>query len=292
MEISQLRYFCCAAQTEHITKAAERLHLAQPALTKSIRLLEEELGVKLFERRGRNVYLTEYGKYLAKRAEEITAEFEALPSEVTALARAVKNTVTVNVLAASTFVTDIVIAFKKKNPSALFRLIQSEKDERCDVTVTTAKLNEHVSEFDRQKIFEERIFIAVPKTSGYALMGEAELTDLAGEGFVGLAGSRHFRVVCDRLCARAGFVPRMVFESDNPVAVRNLIGAGVGIGFWPEYSWGKLPRGEVSLIPIKNADCKRELIVGYNGNGVHSGMAEKFFDFASEKIEKRISGNH
>lgn len=113
MEIGQLRYFYEAARLEHITKAAESLHVAQPALTKAIKNLEDELGVKLFYKSGRCVKLTEYGKFLKDRAEHILRELDNLPQTVEMLEDVQDKTVWINVLAASTFVTDVIIKFKR-----------------------------------------------------------------------------------------------------------------------------------------------------------------------------------
>jgi len=64
MELLQLKYFRTIARFEHMTRAAEELHIAQPALSKTVSLLEKELGVLLFDRRGRNIFLNQYGKIL------------------------------------------------------------------------------------------------------------------------------------------------------------------------------------------------------------------------------------
>lgn len=82
MELLQLKYFSAAAAQEHITKAAEQLHIAQPALTQSIRRLEEELGVRLFNRSGRNIVLNEAGKLFLKRIAPILAELDRIPEEI------------------------------------------------------------------------------------------------------------------------------------------------------------------------------------------------------------------
>ena len=67
MELTQLRYFLKVAELQHITKAAEELHVAQPALTMTIHRLERELEVPLFGSKGRNIVLTEYGKYFYEK---------------------------------------------------------------------------------------------------------------------------------------------------------------------------------------------------------------------------------
>lgn len=78
-------------------------------------------------------------------------------------------------------------------------------------------------------LFRERIGVAVPESSGFGDV--VSLEQLADKGFVCLAGSRRFRELCDELCARRAFFPRVVFESDNPSVVENLIAIGQGVGF-------------------------------------------------------------
>ena len=61
-----------------------------------------------------------------------------------------------------------------------------------------------------------------------------------GEGFISLSGSKPFHSICDTFCRTVGFVPNVIFESDSPSTVRDLIGSGMGIGFWPAYTWGDI----------------------------------------------------
>ena len=100
MELTKLRYFYEVAKYGHVTKAAEEIHIAQPALTKAIKLLEEELGVPLFYKKGRNVYLTVYGEYLKGRVESILRRVDAIPAEIEILKGEQNHTVRLNVLAA------------------------------------------------------------------------------------------------------------------------------------------------------------------------------------------------
>ena len=114
MELTQLRYFAEAARLQHITRAAEQLHIAQPALTQALHRLEAELEVPLFVQRGRGVVLTPYGELLKERAQEILRSADALKGEMQQMAKTQSSTVHMNVLAASYIVTEAVIGFKQE----------------------------------------------------------------------------------------------------------------------------------------------------------------------------------
>ena len=87
------------------------------------------------------------------------------------------------------------------------------------------------------------------------------LADLEGETFISLAGTHQMRAICDRFCMQAGFLPHVGFEGDTMHAVRNLIAAHAGIGFWPEISWGRFENPEVELLPVQDVDCRRSVVV-------------------------------
>lgn len=287
MELTKLRYFYIVAKHEHVTRAAEEIHIAQPALTKTIKQLEDELGTPLFYKKGRNICLTEFGEYLKNKLETVFTLIDGIPSELEARKQERKRTVKLNVLAASTAVTDAVVAYKKKHPDTVFQLIQNETETDCDVSVSTGGAEfSALPAFEKRYIMEEKIYIAVPKNSPYASRESIKLRELDGEEFVNLAGSRLFRTVCDGFCAAAGFKPHISFESDSPVAVHNVIGASAGIGFWPEYSWGKTS-SDVILLPISEPVCQRELVIGLHASPVFSTIAPDFYDYLIKFLQNR-----
>ncbi len=286
MEIEKLRYFYETAKIEHVTKAAENLHIAQPALTKSIKSLEDELGVKLFYKTGRRIKLTKYGKFLQYKAEKILREIDVLPMDIEKMTDMEKNAVSINVLAASTKITEIIIKFKKQNPDVIFKMTQKDGDTDSDIIVTTNSVKDAGYLKARyQSVIEEQIFVAAPKTSEIAKKDYVDLKDLRFGSFIALSGSRRFRPLCDAYCTYAGFKPQVVFESDSLIAVKNLISAGIGLSFWPQFSWCKLNNERIKLLKIRNPDCHREIII-YANDENNSPMCMKFYNFIVSELNK------
>ena len=108
--------------------------------------------------------------------------------------------------------------------------------------------------------FRERILVALPERADVP-QGPVGLKALEHAGFVALSGSRGFRRVCDRLCAHSGFQPRIALESDNPAVVRKAIALGLGVGFWPEWSWGTVEGDGVGLREVDEPRFERTISV-------------------------------
>ncbi len=279
MEFSQLYYFLDAAETEHITKSAERLHIAQPALTKSIHKLEEELGVPLFMRKGRNIVLTQYGQYLQERLLPLMRGLKTLPEELAQMAETEKHTIRLSVLAASTLVTRAIIEYKKINPNVNFHVLQNPEKELYDIEVTTNLFFSDSTPEENRFICTEKIFLAVPDTGKYRNRKYIRLEEVRDEGFISLFGSKQLRSICDKFCRHAGFEPNIIFESDSPDAVKNMIGANLGIGFWPEFTWGEVSHNQVRLLEIKEPVCRRDILISYKSIKPDAVYAAEFYRF-------------
>lgn len=125
MELMQIRYFLEVANTKHMTNSAKNLHITQPALTQAIRRLENDLGVPLFTAKGRNIVLTEYGKYLQKKLEPLMAQFDDIPEQLKMMVALESETIHMNVLAASGLVMEAIIEYKKEHEDINFQLQQN-----------------------------------------------------------------------------------------------------------------------------------------------------------------------
>lgn len=286
MELNQIRYFLEVAKTQHVTQSAKQLHIAQPALSQAIHRLEQDVGVPLFVSKGRGIILTEYGRYLQKKLTPLIQQLDAIPSQLQTMAKKEADTIHLNVLAASALVTEAIIEYEKEHQHLNFQLTQNTESQLYDIGVTT-KLFYQLPEDSLQHAFvwTENIFLAVPRTSAYGKRPFIDLQEVAEEGFISLMGSRQLRWICDRFCQHAGFRPRIIFESDNPAAVKNMIAANMGIGFWPAFTWGKLETDQVVLLEIRNPVCKRDILFDCQHNKMEHAAVDSFFSFLKEYCE-------
>ena len=285
MEIQRLKYFQTVAKLEHMTHAAEELHISQPALTQSIHLLEQELDAPLFRKQGRRIELTEYGVYLKQRLDMLLPEFDRLPDEIHQLKQVVNKTVRLNILAASSFVINVIMRYKKNHPDVIFDFEQSNLKGDCDIVITTNGVDATKQKsYAKRCIKEEHIYLAVPKQSIYADLPSVQLSDVKDENFIMLSSSRLFGVICNKFCSIAGFSPKILFESDSPSAVQNIISMGAGVAFWPEYSWGKTNNKNVVLLPISSPVCQRDLIIELHDRLPRSEYAEDFYQYLLRQI--------
>lgn len=287
MELLQLKYFLAVAESEHMTNTAKQLHIAQPALTQSIHRLEQELGVSLFERAGRGIRLSPAGAYVRDRVKPAMETLENVARDVQLFQQGEQSVVRVGVHAASGVAIDGIAAYSELNPHVSFEITQDERERHRDVIVTTItpRGSSTVENAVEKTPFSERIGIAVPASS--ALGDTASLADFANERFIALAGSRRFREVCDTFCARRAFTPHIAFESDNPLVVKKMIGLGLGVGFWPDHSWGDLDPKSCRLVHLQETEFTRDVIVAKTSRCTPDSEAQRFYEFLLDYVAKR-----
>ena len=288
MEINQMRYFLEVASTQHVTRSAERLHIAQPALSKAIHNLEQELGVPLFASKGRNIVLTEYGKYLQEKMSGIISEIDDLPQELKSMADRENATIHLKVLAASTLITDAIIEYRRKHPKINFQLMQNDQSKIYDISVTTERVkSEEIFKSENPYDSIYQIIQSVPPEHRLPKREKIKLTEVEKDGFISLMGSKQLRWICDKFCRQAGFEPRIIFESDNPAAVKNMVCSNMGICFWPEFSWGNLQKGSAVLLEIEQPLCEREIIFKCRENKLDNRAVRDFFEFLQEFFDRK-----
>lgn len=265
MELRHLRYFCAAADEAHIHRAAQRLAIAQPALTHQIKALEAELGVKLFDRAGRGVAVTEAGRIFHAEAKAILEHVE----RATALARQVNagyvGRLRVGFTESASFspvLAKVLKTYRSTWPnveclleeSHTERLMDALEQGRLDVVVVRPPLRT-TSVFTFEELATEAMMVAVPL--GHRLASAETLTigDLEDEEFVvyprrngvGLSEA----VMAE--CRRCGYAPKIAQQTPQLSATINLVAAGMGIAVVPQCMRHQRPES-VRFVELRETD--------------------------------------
>ena len=245
MELRHLRYFVAVAEELHFTRAAERLHIAQPPLSQQIRALEGELGVQLFERTRRSVALTDAGHALLAKARELLAATQALPQELQRIARGETGLLRIgfsSTLPLTKVLRDVVAEQRRTHPDVALNLremhsaMQFESLRRGELDVGLVRYNEHAPEGIRLTLLRrDPLRLVVPSAHRFAKRRSVRIADCRDEAFIGFPGDAGTGTgpLLKRMCAQEGFEPRIAQEAREATTQIGLVAAGLGIAVLP-----------------------------------------------------------
>ncbi|MDI2587567.1 LysR family transcriptional regulator [Psychrobacillus sp. NEAU-3TGS] len=292
MEPKILNYVITLANEKNFTKAARKLHLAQPSLSYQISKLEKELGILLFNREN-EVSLTYAGKVFISHARQIINQFQQLNSEIIDVAEMKKGQLLVGSLAhtGAYMLPKTISRFKDKFPGIDLVLIE-DTSVNLQLLISSGQLEIGLmsmpitnSELEKETILEEDILLAIPTHHWLASYEEVDLKDCKDEHFILIKEGNHFRKNTYDLCVQSGFEPKIVFESININTCQSLVTAGVGISFVPRMVVNEIQLTNKPIyLPIKTdkINPKREIVIAYKNNRYLSKAARAFINTMSE----------
>lgn len=217
MDMQQLLYFIEVAKEKHMTNAAKKLYISQPALSTSIARLEKELGVPLFIRNRRHIVLSDSGKIFLLFAQNTCEQYRETVERLSAL-NAERNYTIRFGSSSQRSLSDNLGDFPEKNPHLKIiycnntpeALAQMLLEDKLDLCVTSPPIN--CSGIHTDIICEEEIFIGTSKHGKYAQRKSIRLAELKEESFIMLNSDYHFKSLCEGFCHQAGFYPNNAFE--------------------------------------------------------------------------------
>lgn len=266
MELRHLVYFEAVARHMHMTRAASQLHVAQPALSKQIQALEEELGVPLFERIGRGIRLTEAGAVLLPHARRILSAVEDARAEIAEqiglrkglVSLGVPPTVGIRLLppALTTFhhqYPGIDLALRQGGAGTLLTMV-----ERGDVDLAVVALPVPEGTLESLPLLREELVLAVATNHPLASNGTVAMTEVAEERFILFPEGFELREALLSACRKAGFVPRVVLDGGEVATVLPLVVSGIGVALVPLLSIADTP----GIVPLRISDQQLERQLG------------------------------
>ncbi|MDX2850373.1 LysR family transcriptional regulator [Actinacidiphila glaucinigra] len=253
MQLQQLVYFLAVSDTLHFTRAAERVHVAQPSLSQQIKALERELGANLFSRARGNIALTDAGEALLPLARRIIADTETATQEVQELVQLRRGRVRLGATPslATGLLPDVLRDFHDRYPG--IRLVVEEGGSRdlvrelasgsLDLALIVLPLQSHDPALDATPLLHEDLVVvtaadAPPPSAGPTI----RVGDLRDRPLVMFRNGYDLRELTVSACRAAGFEPRFAIEGGEMDAVLGFVEAGLGPAVVPSMVAGRRPR--------------------------------------------------
>lgn len=284
MEIRHLRYFIAIAEARGFARAESILHVSQPALSRQIRDLEEELGVTLFDRTSHGAHLTPAGKSFLEDARQVLVHIEQAKTRARDVYEGGIDRLTIAIVDPFSWndvFTRSVNAFRNQNPrSRLSVVIMTSRaqfagimDGRISAGIIHGQ-SQYAPEFQSVEILKTKLVAAVSCTSRFARNPPKRLAELAGQDFLWFPRSvnpNYYDMVM-RACLDGGLKPRVTMEK-NHTARLGLVGTGMGFTFIPAVTSSRKP-DSVMLLPLEDLQLNISLDFVFHRDNRQAALEE------------------
>lgn len=265
MDLRQLKYFLTVAQEGQITKAAKRLNITQPPLSQQLILLEKELGIKLFDRGKKHILLTEAGKVLQHRAEQMMELMKTTVCELQEANNGISGKLTIGTITSSggSLLPNYIQEFHQCYPKVTFHLRQGETEKILEllkigiIEIGFVRFPFDRDLYDYRTLPEEAMVVAaVPKWVQQDIE-TLNLTELIGKPL--LLHQRHVPIITEQ-CRNHGFEPTILCTSDDITPLLIWANSGLGVAIVPEsaihlFSGSSLSFHEITLPTIRTTSA-------------------------------------
>ncbi len=261
MELRHLKYFVTVAEELNFSRAAVRLYISQPALSRQIKNLEDELSVVLFIRQSDGLILTEAGKYFLEQAKDILHRSHVAVQTIKAHYANTNEPLVIGYIPTilQTFLGQTLNRFGIAYPEIAVRLHEMPPSEQVRAlrngSIDIAFMGNPPDELDEEFIVKcvKKVAIAAVLPDTHRLAGESSinLAELASEKFIGMS-EETFPGRNDRIrdtCRCAGFMPNLHLEADSHASMIALVAAGQGVAVMPNEA-SALPHPQVAFVPL------------------------------------------
>jgi DNA-binding transcriptional LysR family regulator len=289
MELRQLRYLVALADERHFTRAAARLHIAQPALSQQIRRLEDELGIALVDRTTRHVALTAAGERLVARARRALAEVEAAIAELSELSGIRTGRVVIGAMRSTGpfDLSALLAAFHSRHPGVEL-VVREEPSEvmlqrlhadALDVAFLAVDRLDAGPDIELHRLLSEPLVALL--APGHRLAGRRRLdmAELRDERFVVFGEGGSLRRIVVQGAREAGFEPVLAFESTESARIRAMASLGLGVALAPA-SEAEHEGPPVAVVQVRRPRLTRDVTLAWRAQRRHSPAARAFLELA------------
>ncbi|OCA81316.1 LysR family transcriptional regulator [Pseudobacillus wudalianchiensis] len=285
MDIRQIRYFATIAEEGQITKAAKKLHMAQPPLSQQLKALEEELGVLLLERKGRSLELTEAGEVLYKKAKYLLEKMEETVIEVKEVGDGLKGVLSIgSVKTCFSYIPERFLHFREKYPHVKFRLKEGDSFllanylKQREVELAIVRLPLEMDEFSYLPLPPDPFVAVMPEKWDHpAVIQMNDLKDMPLMLLHRVSGVGLYELVVNE-CKRHGFSPNIICECPDAAMLLSLVRTGLGTALLPKSTLLSFPTDGLKVIEIEDCTTQSESAIIWLKDRYLSKKAERFLE--------------
>ena len=297
MELRHLRYFVAVAEELNIRRAAERLHVSQPPLSRQIHDLEAEVGTALFSRSKQGVQLTEAGQLFLKEARQILSQSQRAVELAKAASRGEAGHLELAYTAAffDPIFTRAIRLFRKRFPTVELRIrelltyqqIQELMGKHLDLGYVGLRFSELEMELEFECVRKGALWVALPPGHRLARQRRVPLRALAKEAFIAPPRTAPaYRDALVQFCRSAGFTPDVVQEGNNAQCMLELVSAGVGVALVPD-TFQRLLAIEVEFRPLAPNPPQLEFHIAWHRDN-QSPSLQAFLKILREQLRAEL----
>lgn len=293
MQWTQFQQFRVAARLQNMTQAAQELAISQPALSRSIGRLEEEVGFQLFERSGRGIRLNSCGTLFLQHVERAMQEIETGCQRIRQQIDPDEGEVALAFLHSlgTNYVPGLVGRFRRRQPKIRFKLYQNGTaalvaqllSGEADLCLCAAVKGE--AEVIWTPLFREELFVAVPQTHPLSGRTTIQLQEIETEPLITFKEHYGLRMLTDALLQTAGVKPEVRFEGEEIMTVAGLVEAGLGVALIPHIQG--LEQMKIVFLPVQEPICFRTIGVAWRRGHAASPAVQRFKEFILRETENR-----
>ncbi len=300
MEIKQLRTFLAVAACGSVTRAAEKLHIVQPALSRQIQMLEDDLGTPLFQRMGHGMQLTEAGHLLVVRAKKALQELELAKQEISASPESITGTVVVGLLPsvsdllAGKLIQSLKIQYPKLSIRILVGYVGYLQEWLAKDEVDIALLYAHQASpsIEITPLLNEKLYVVGPSSANLRLDQPISLKDLKKHSFIMPTHPHGLRILLDHACGVSGVELNITAETNSMDTQKSLVAAGVGFTILPGVVlFDDIQQNKLSAAPIIDPEINRQISLALSVTRHPSLAVRRVVDELKTIIQQSVSNN-
>ncbi|WP_270170614.1 LysR family transcriptional regulator [Paenibacillus sp. SYP-B4298] len=295
MEMRHLHYFLAVAHYGSFSKAAQQLHVAQPTLSKMVRVLETELGVELFDRSAKRIELTDAGRSLISSGQRVIQSMDHLMAELSDVVKLKRGSLRLGLppMVGGHFFPGIIERFHQTYPDIQV-LLEEHGGRRIEAAVEAGELDAGLvllpvnrqERFHMMPFIEEPLRCVLDAQHPLAHQSSLELRELASERFILFREEFNLHHLIVEACKGQGYEPNIVFQSSQWDFMVEMVAAKYGITLLPSSVCTRLDRTRYAVVPLSDPPLYWQLCMIWSGSRYTSYATREWIAFMEQEIAR------